>query len=285
MLRFATLLLFAACIAVPTQVFAKGPLAEPDEGPDPRGLTVSGSGLALLKKPSRLTEASIQRSIVAARPRALARAVDQARLRARELATAAGLTLGDVRAVTERDAAAELSYGSERHCFRARVRGVRRLRCRFPVMTAATVNVTFATSETSAAASTGRALVAVGSGRAAVTPLNRRSSASISRALLRARLAAMPPALADARQDAQSTARAAGMELGAVFSVAEVRRPFDDLAQGSFGPGRYCGTVRRAIVRRDPKTGRRRVLRTVQQRRCYFSSEVSTAIRVTVLAR
>jgi hypothetical protein len=286
MLRFATVLLCATCLLAPGQALAKGPLTEPDDGPDPRGVTVSGSGVALLKKPSHLSDATIARAVKVARPKAFARAVSQAGLRARELANAAGLTLGDARAVTERDQGAELGYQQTDHyCSATRTHGKRHLRCRFPVFTVATVTVTFATAETSAALSTGRVLVASGSATAPVTPVNPHSSPSIRRALLKARLAAAPLALADAQQDARSTAQAAGMELGAVFAIAEIRNPFDDLSVGSFGPGRYCGTIRRPIFRRDSATGRRRVVRTVSQRRCFFSREAFTAIRVTVLAR
>jgi hypothetical protein len=33
----------AALVAIPVQAHAKGPLVEPDDGPDPRGLTLSGT--------------------------------------------------------------------------------------------------------------------------------------------------------------------------------------------------------------------------------------------------
>jgi hypothetical protein len=151
-----------------------------------------------------------------------------------------------------------------------------------PLFSAATVSVTFATVETSAVVPAGRALVAAGTGQAPVAPRNRRSSASILRATLAARLAALPAALEEARRDVRTIAVAAGLPLGGVFSVAEIRQPYEDPAIGAFGPGRFCGTIRRPVFRRDPVTGQRgRVVRRITQRRCFFSTTVTAALRVT----
>jgi hypothetical protein len=267
----------AALAAIPVQAHAKGPLVEPDDGPDPRGLTLSGTGLAYVTPPARPTDASIRRAVAAARPQALARGVAQARARARALAATAGLTLGDVQAVTERDAAMDFGVVAERYCTG------RRPRCRVPLYSAATVSVTFATAETSAAVASGRALVADGDATARVRPRTPRSSASIRRAMEAAREAAAPAALTAARVDAARLARGAGVPLGALFSVAEVQPSFGDPGAGSFGPGRFCGTIQRPVFRRDPATGRRRVARRVSERRCFFSSTLGVRLRVTFL--
>jgi hypothetical protein len=274
------LLVAAALLAGPSAAVGKGPLAEPDDGPDPRGLTLEGSGLAYVTAPAHLSETSIRRAVAAARPHAVARAVGQARVRAQALATAAGLTLGEVQAVTERDQAAELGFpGDEQYCARRA-----RPRCRVPLFAGAAVRATFATAETSATVAAGRALVASGTGEAAVRPRGRRDSASIRRALLEGRVAAAPLALDEARIDAAQVGAAAGLTLGGVFSIAEIRRPYDDpYVQGSFGPGRYCGTINRTIYRRDPATGRRRAVRRVRERRCFFSTRTTVALRVTYL--
>jgi hypothetical protein len=208
------------------------------------------------------------------RPHAIARAVAQARARAQALAAAAGLTLGDIQAVSEIDQNTEEGF-RERYCFARQ-----HPRCKPPLFATATVSVTFATAQTAAAAPNGRALVATGLGDARVRPRNRRNSASIRHALLAARLGAAPAALTDANRDAASFAAAAGTGRGALFSIAEVRRPYDELA-GSFGPGRYCGTVHRAIFRRDPVTGRRTRVATRPERGCFFSSTSSVTLRVT----
>jgi uncharacterized protein YggE len=279
MRRVIPLLLCAVALAaIAGRAVAKGPLAEPDSGPDPRGLTLSGTGLAYVTPPARPTDASIRQAVDAAKARAMARAVAQARSRAQALAATAGLTLGDAQAVTERDAAAEFGFVQERYCSRGR-----RPHCRVPLFSAATVTVTFATAETSAATPAGRALVADGDTAAPVRPRNRRSSASIRRAIEATRLAAAPVALAAARADADRLARGSGIPLGALFSIAEVRRPFDDPTAGPFGPGRFCGTIRRPIFRRDPATGRPRIVRRATERRCYFSTTLTVGLRVTFL--
>lgn len=273
-----TLLCAALFVGVPAAAHAKGPLVEPDEGPDPRGLTISGSGIASVTAPARPSEASVRRAVEAAKPHAISRALGEARERAQALATAAGLTLGDAQAITERDQAVESGFFQERYCSQRRP-----ARCRVPLFSAATVAVTFATTETSAAVPAGRALVATGLAGAPVQPRNRRSSASIRHALLAARLAGAPAALADARRDAANIARSGGMPLGGLFSIAEVRRPFEDPTAGSFGPGRFCGTIRRPVFARDPATGRQRILRRITQRRCFFPSSATVVLRVTYL--
>jgi hypothetical protein len=181
--------------------------------------------------------------------------------------------------VTERDAATEFGFGQERYCSRGR-----RARCRAPLFSTVTVTVTFATAETSAATPAGRALVADGNAAARVRPRDRRSSASIRRAMDATRAAAAPVALVEARADADRLAHGAGIPLGALFSIAEVRQPFDDWGAGPFGPGRFCGTIRRPIFRRDPATGRTRIVRRVSERRCYFPTTLSVGLRVTYLA-
>jgi hypothetical protein len=273
-----TLLCAALFVAVPAAAHAKGPLVDPDEGPDPRGLTISGSGIASVAAPARPSETSVRRAIDAAKPHAISRAIGQARERAQALATAAGLTLGDARAITERDPAVESGFFQERYCSQRRP-----ARCRVPLFSAATVAVTFATTETSAAVPAGRALVATGMAGAPVQPGNRRSSASIRHALLVARLAGAPAALTDAMRDAANIAGSAGMPLGGLFSIAEVRRPFEDPAAGSFGPGRFCGTIHRPVFAPDPATGRQRIVRRITQRRCFFPSLATVAVRVTYL--
>jgi uncharacterized protein YggE len=271
------LLCAATLLAAPGVAWAKGPLADPEERPDPRGLSVSGSGVAYVTPPVQPSEASIRRAVASAKPRAMARAIAQARTRARALATAAGLTLGDAVAVSERDQQAEQGFVDEVGSCGRRARP----RCRVPLFSAATVTVTFATVETSETASAGGALVAAGTGQARVAPADRRSSASIRRAMLAARLAAAPAALAEAGRDAESIGAGAGLPLGGIFAIAEIQRPYDDPAIGSFGPGRFCGTVRRPVFRRDPATGRRRVVRRIAQRRCFFSRTATVALRVT----
>jgi uncharacterized protein YggE len=266
--------LLCTCLlaALPAAAAAKGPPREPDEGPDPRGLTLSGTGAAEVRMSGRPTRASIERAVAAARPTAVASAVRRARARARALAGAAGLTLGPAVAVTERDRGIEQgSPGRERYCFPPR-RGAP-AGCTAPRLAVAAVSVTFATAQTTGAVLTGRALVVPGIAAAPVLPEDRRSSPSIGRALLAAQDAATPAALAAGRRAARAIAFAAGMRAGALVAIAEVRRPFEDFSQGSFGPGRFCGMVRRYRGR-----GRGR---TPPRWTCWFSREATTALRLT----
>ena len=277
----AVVLLFA----VPGVSIAKGPLPEPDDGPDPRGMTLSGAATVRVAAPARRTEETIQRAVNAAKARAIPRAVARARDRAQALAAAAGLTLGEIRAVSERPPE-PYYFGTQRYCrtLPANGRPLRGPRCTVPAFTSAMVTATFATSETEAATPAGRAIAGTESASAPVRPRNRRSSASIADALLRGRRQAAPLALAAARRDAEAAGRAAGMQPGALFSIAEVREPFgEQQLLGTFGPGRFCGTVSRAIVRRDAATGRRRVVRRVRTRRCFFPSRATVTLRVTML--
>jgi hypothetical protein len=289
MSRPIALLLCAGLLAaLPAAAPAKGPLPEPDDGPDPRGLTLTGIGVAPVRAPAQLSQESIERAVAAARPLALERAVRRARERAAVLAAAAGLTLGSLVAVTERQQAFEQGFADTRtrYCPRPRT-GMRRdgrgPACRVPEQTIATVAVTFATAQTDAAQPSGLAITVHGGGDAPVRPRDRRSSPSILRALVAARQAALPAAYAAARAALPAAAASAGMAPGPLFSIAEVRRSFEDFFLGSFGPGRFCGTVRTPVVRRDPRTGRRRVVRRVARRACRFSGHATLGLRVTYL--
>jgi hypothetical protein len=152
-----------------------------------------------------------------------------------------------------------------------------------PDFTTATVAVTFATAQTDAALPDGRAITAPGTAGAPVRPRDRASSPSIESAVRAARTAAAPLALAASRRAATTLAASAGLPLGALFSIAEVRRPYEDFTLGTFDVGRYCGIVSRSVVRRDPQTGRRRVVRRVRRRACSFPSRVNAGFRVTYL--
>jgi uncharacterized protein YggE len=271
---------------IPAAASAKPLFVEPDDAPDPRGLTLSGYGLARVEPPERRSERSIQRAVDAARPAAAARAMRDAQRRARTVALAAGLTLGEVQAVRARVPDTGL-FGPSRHCRRVRARAGdlpgRRLRCVVPALATATLRVTFATAETSAVAAAGRAIVASGSGSAPVRPRSQ-TSPSIRAALRRARLSADPEALAAALQSSTESARAAGLQPGPLFSIAEEPRPpfSPDIVSGAFGPGRFCGTIRRFSFRRGPDGERRRV-RGPRVRRCYVPG-MSSLIRVTRVA-
>ena len=95
------------------------------------------------------------------------------------------------------------------------------------------------------------------------TPLNRKSSPSIAKAVRDARAAATPLALADGRARAAELATQSGLVLGALLAITEgSSSPFglfgpSNGQDGTFGPGKFCGTVRQPIFRRTPNGGRR----------------------------
>jgi hypothetical protein len=111
----------------------------PVEEEAPPGITISGTGLARMSGPSRLSDDSIQRAIDAAQPRAATRAMRDARRRSAAIADAAGVALGQVTKLELQDEF--LQFGqSRRHC-----RAPRRNeppRCRVPAFTAAVATVT-----------------------------------------------------------------------------------------------------------------------------------------------
>jgi hypothetical protein len=267
-----------ALLVVPVAANAKPVFVEPDDGPDPRGLTIYGSGLARVEPPRQLREDTIVRALADAQPLAEAGAVRSARRRAIGLAGRAGLTLGSIQAVRVGIPDRE-RYGAVSHC--RRVRRPPRLRCRVPRFAAASLRVTFATAETSAAAASGRAVVASGIGTVTARP-RRRTSPAVRAALARAQLVADPLALAAARGSAFGAARAARLRPRTLFSLAEEpRQPFaQDIVSGAFGPGEFCRRIRRVSYRRDPDTGMFRTVRGPRVLRCYVPPATSV-IRMT----
>ena len=136
------------------------------------------------------------------------------------------------------------------------------------------------------AAGQDRTVTVIGNGVARVRPADRHDNASIRRAVQRATKRALPRAIADAKRDATTLAAAYGLALGEVVSVAETPpSPFGGFgyaeAEGPFGPGRYCGRIRRSVIRRID--GRRR--RVVRSRRiCVFPPQVTSSVTVTYAA-
>jgi uncharacterized protein YggE len=95
-----------------------------------------------------------------------------------------------------------------------------------------------------------RTLVASGTGQAKPTPKDRNDNASIAAAVEKAEAKALPLAVADARAQAQALAGATGVTLGALLSVSNGATangfygPVYYGFNGTFGPGKFCGTIR-----------------------------------------
>jgi len=113
----------------------------------------------------------------------------------------------------------------------------------------------------------------IGSAQVKPTPRDRTKNASIRKAVGDARATATPKALADGQRRAASLSTLAGLNLGALIAIAETPpSPFGGFPgpfgeDGTFGPGRYCGIVRRSIFRTDDQ-GRRRRVGSRQSRSC-----------------
>ncbi len=228
------------------------PVAEEDYGP---GITVSGVGFAPLD----------------ARDRATARAIADARRRAEGIAGALGVTLGGLRTVE-----VSAPFDPRPDC------GERRSR-RCAPLDAVTVETTFAIAGGPESAEGAREITAIG---AAVAPVEvpRRTSPAIRRSLRAARLAATPAAAEAARANAQAAATGSGVQLGSLFSVVEPANLYGyQPLLGAFGPGRFCGVVRRSTVRVDPETGTRRLVRRKRVRRCYVPKRADVRLEATYL--
>ena len=119
-----------------------------------------------------------------------------------------------------------------------------------------------------------------GSSRVTPTPLDRKSNASIKKAVAQARAKAIPLAIANGRGRAATLSQLAGIPLGALISIAEAAPapyffpgPFGE--DGTFGPDQYCGTVRTRIFRRDAQ-GRRKAVGTRTRRQCRIPTYISS---------
>jgi uncharacterized protein YggE len=139
------------------------------------------------------------------------------------------------------------------------------------------------------AAAQGESVTATGTAQVKVVPANRHSNASIAAAVAVAEKQAVPGALSAAHANALLYAQAAGLTLGSILSVSDVQSasPFigpyggaQDI--GPFGPGKYCGTERRAVVKKVG--GRVRVVRTKKQHVCYVPGYASSTLTVTYSA-
>jgi hypothetical protein len=133
----------------------------------------------------------------------------------------------------------------------------------------------------------GKSVQALGIGEADVNPANRRTNASIQSAMDGAQAVALPRAFRAARERAAELARLSGLTLGEIISVSDVPgSPHETFGfgpvEGTFGPGRWCGTIRRPVVRRVD--GRPRRVGTRTRRVCHFPSEVYASVTVTYAA-
>jgi uncharacterized protein DUF541 len=251
--RRAVTVAMLGMLSVPGTALAQTLSAEPDAPP---GITITGIGFARLAAPG------------AAQPTAVGRAVRDARRRAAAIAAEARVQPGQVTEVELQDTFQQ--FGGPRPALFA----------------AAAATVTFSIVDGAGGSDEAREVSAYGSASAPVEPRNPRGNRSIRRAVLAARLAVTPRAAAAALRNARIAAGAAGLEPGGIVSISEQREPyFYEVALGSFGPARFCGIIRRSIFRRDPDTGRSRLVRRVRRRRCNFPRPYALRLEATYEAR
>lgn len=131
-------------------------------------------------------------------------------------------------------------------------------------------------------------ITVTGTGAVAPSPSDRKSNASIAAAVEAAERAALPLAVRDGQARASRLADLSGMTLGALLAIAEAQPspygffgPFGQI--GTFGPGRFCGTLRTPIYVKTKQGTRKRVgLRT--RRTCRVPPKVSTSLTMTFAA-
>ncbi len=127
-------------------------------------------------------------------------------------------------------------------------------------------------------------ITATGSAAVTPTPEDRRSNASIARAVEEAQAEALPLAIRAARDRAGALARESGLTLGALVGIGDQGAvPFGYFgpygAEGTFGPGRFCGNVARYRTTRLAN-GRVRRTRIGTRRTCRVPRTVGTAVSV-----
>jgi hypothetical protein len=121
-----------------------------------------------------------------------------------------------------------------------------------------------------------------------VAPKDRTHEGPIRAAVEAAEAKALPHAMADAREKATALARLSGLTLGAIVSVSDAQTspygPFGYGFYGTFGPDRFCGTVRTAVFRTDKTTGKRKRVGFRTRHTCRVPPIVTSSLTVTFAA-
>lgn len=132
----------------------------------------------------------------------------------------------------------------------------------------------------------GATVTALGTAAVPVRRPARLTDATIGEAVRVARDAAGPKAVVRAREEAERLAASLGLRVGALQSVSEQSgSPFFFYGglDGTFGPGRYCGTIRHRVMR-TTKRGRRVPTGRVRSRHlCRVPPNVTTTVSATYL--
>jgi hypothetical protein len=115
-------------------------------------------------------------------------------------------------------------------------------------------------------------------------PSDRTHEAPIRAAVEAAEAKALPRALADARSKAADLARLSGMTLGAIVAISDTQSsPYGPFFYGTFGPDRFCGTLRTPVFKRG-KDGKRHRVGTRTRHTCRVPPTVTSTVSVTFAA-
>ena len=119
-----------------------------------------------------------------------------------------------------------------------------------------------------------------------VAPRDRTHEGPIRAAVEAAEAKALPHAMAAAREKATILARLSGLTLGAIVSVSDAQvSPYGPFGfYGTFGPDRFCGTVRTAVIRTDKTTGKRKRVGFRTRHTCRVPATVTSSLTVTFAA-
>jgi hypothetical protein len=112
-------------------------------------------------------------------------------------------------------------------------------------------------------------------------PKDRAHEAPIRAAVEAAEDKALPRAIADARSKAADLARLTGLTLGAIVSISDAAAlPYGPYFYGSFGPDRFCGTIRTPVFKRG-KDGKRHRVGSRTRHTCRVPPTVTSTVSVT----
>jgi hypothetical protein len=115
-------------------------------------------------------------------------------------------------------------------------------------------------------------------------PSDRTHEAPIRAAVEAAEEKALPRAVAEARSKVTELAKLSGMTLGAIVSISDSgSSPYGPFFYGTFGPDRFCGTIRTPIFKRG-KDGKRHRVATRTRHTCRVPPTVTSTVTVTFAA-
>jgi hypothetical protein len=145
--------------------------------------------------------------------------------------------------------------------------------------------VVLAPAPASAADPPPRTITAIAAARVKLNRDLPKNDVAIRTAVDRARQRAVPSAIANARVQGERLARGGGVTLGEIVNIEEMVPPHFGHwaygADGTFGPDKFCGTVRQRSFRRLP-SGRRVPTGKVRSRfTCRIPFEVQHTVKVT----